>query len=912
VLPLEREIELEAIAELVAGAADGRGGLLVVEGVAGVGKSTLVAYAAQAARDRGLTVLQARGHELERAFGWGVARLLLEASLTDDLLTGPAQPARVVFGEDAESASDGGFGILHSLYWVTVRLAERGPLVLAVDDAHWADEASLRYLIYLAGRLTGQPIALLVATRPVDDDLLAHLASDADASIRVVEPLGADAVAELVRRKLPDAGDRFCRRCWELTGGNPLQVRELLRATEGPADDATLAAAAETAARSLGRSVLRRLGALSPAAQALARAVAVYEDDAPLRLAAALADLAPVDAVDAAEALERADVLRAGDPLGFSHPLLRAAVYGQLTFVERARTHRRAASLLGEEGASDERVSAHLMQSVPAGDAGAVMTLRAAARRALGQGVPRSAVAYLDRALREPPPAEDRPGVLAELGQAEAVAGRPEAVEHLEAAVALASKPATRAALLLDFGRALHHSGRIAAAGDAFLHGLEDIALLEQDLASDLEGAYLTSAMHIPLRAADAHRRGDAILAALRFETRADRALASKAMMMRLFACAPHDELVAIARELSTTDGIAADSRTPSYVVGTLVWCDDYQAARDGLEAMFLDARRRGSVRRYAMASQLRARQSLWTGSIDDAVADARAAVDVWHAGGEMYLHAAGYCLVSALLERDEPGEAATALAACDEQPPASGFFAAWRHAAAARLAAHTGDDRAALEAFLAAGRGLTELAIVNPTVLTWRSEAGLAALRLGQRDLARSLISEEVQLAGRFGAPRAIGIAGRAAALLEQGDTPIAGLASAADTLAACGAHVDHARTLVDLGAAIRRAGRRADARRTLRRALTLAEDAGAAALARCARDELRLAGGRARAMVGATGGLTPSEHRVAALAAAGQSNRQIADALFLTVKSVEWHLGNAYRKLDIRGRGELAGRLG
>jgi DNA-binding CsgD family transcriptional regulator len=179
-------------------------------------------------------------------------------------------------------------------------------------------------------------------------------------------------------------------------------------------------------------------------------------------------------------------------------------------------------------------------------------------------------------------------------------------------------------------------------------------------------------------------------------------------------------------------------------------------------------------------------------------------------------------------------------------------------------------------------------------------------AQRLGRDDQARSLIAEELRLAERFGSPRAIAVAGRATALLERGDAAVERLRAAAEGLGACGAQVDHARAVVDLGAAIRRSGQPGQARETLREAIDIAEATGAAALARRGRDELRIAGGRAPA-----GALTPSEHRVAALAAAGRTNREIADALYLTVRSVEWHLGNTYRKLDIRGRGELADRF-
>ena len=221
------------------------------------------------------------------------------------------------------------------------------------------------------------------------------------------------------------------------------------------------------------------------------------------------------------------------------------------------------------------------------------------------------------------------------------------------------------------------------------------------------------------------------------------------------------------------------------------------------------------------------------------------------------------------------------------------------------------GEDADALEAYLEAGRHLGDLLATNPTVVPWRSEGGLAAQRLGRHDLARTLVTEELLLAERFGAPRAIGVARRAAGLLERGEIAVERLRAAVEPLAACGARVEHARALVDLGGAIRRAGRSTEARGTLREALVLAEATGAEALARRAREELRLAGGRAPAPADTRGGLTPSEQRVAELAAGGQSNRQIADALFITGKSVEWHLSNVYRKLDIRGRAQLPAAL-
>jgi DNA-binding CsgD family transcriptional regulator len=648
----------------------------------------------------------------------------------------------------------------------------------------------------------------------------------------------------------------------------------------------------------------------------LAAGVAVFEDDAPLHLAAELTGLAAVAALAAADELARADVLRPGDPLCFTHPLVRAAVYGDLPFGERARIHRLAARLLVESGFSHECVSAHLVEAAPDGDAVVLEYLRATAQRAMERGAPASAVRYLERALREPPADAERAAVLAELGRAEAAAGLPDAVGHLEAAIGLAGEPRQRATLLLAYGRVLQHSGRLSDACGAYQRGRDELGERRSELAVDLEAGYLAAAMQAPDRAASAHRHADAILATRRPRNRAELELASKAMVMRLWSDAPCEEILATARRLLHDAERAhedrAESRAIVHITGCLSLCDDYAAAEMALEQMFADARRRGSASMFAAASQLRSRQRLWTGPVADAVLDARAAFDVWRGALHMYLHPAAYCLVSALLEQEELDEAEQALALGDREPAAVGFFAAWRLTALGRLAVRRGEDPAALDAFLQAGRHLDELLATNPTVVPWRSEAGLAAQRLGRHEEARSLIADELALAERFGAPRAIGVARRAAGLLERGEAAVERLRSALEPLGACGARVEQARTLIELGAAIRRAGRATEARGTLREALVLAEAMGATALARRSREELRLAGGRAPAHVDPSGdGLTPSERRIAELAGAGQTNRQIADALFITAKSVEWHLSNVYRKLDIRGRSQLPAAL-
>jgi DNA-binding CsgD family transcriptional regulator len=307
-----------------------------------------------------------------------------------------------------------------------------------------------------------------------------------------------------------------------------------------------------------------------------------------------------------------------------------------------------------------------------------------------------------------------------------------------------------------------------------------------------------------------------------------------------------------------------------------------------------------------------RSRHALWTGPISNAIHDARAALER-SPPHSVYLCSAAYCLVSGLIEQHDEDEADAVLRYVDQQqaaPPP--FFAAWRQMAGGRLAACRGEHAIALDAFLAAGRHHTALGILNPTVLPWRSEAALAAERLGRLDRAQALVDEELALAERFGGPRPIGVARRAAGLLAGGEAAVGLLRSAGELLASSGVRVEHARALTDLGAAMRRAGRPSQAREVLREAARLAEDAGAGRVAEQARAELRVAGGRAAARATGPGErLTAGERRVAELAAAGQTNRQIANGLFITVKAVEWHLSNAYRRLEISGRAELSQAL-
>ena len=228
---------------------------------------------------------------------------------------------------------------------------------------------------------------------------------------------------------------------------------------------------------------------------------------------------------------------------------------------------------------------------------------------------------------------------------------------------------------------------------------------------------------------------------------------------------------------------------------------------------------------------------------------------------------------------------------------------------ARARLRLAQGDAKAALADALEAGRRQVAMREPNPATAAWRSHAALAHAALGRPEAGLALAREELELARRFGAARAIGIALRTLGVIAG---ELERLEEAVDVLDASPARLEHAHALADLGVALRHRRRVVEAREPLRRALDLAIRCGAAPLAERARTELLIAGARPRREeLSGVAALTANERRVAALAADGRSNREIAQALYVSHKTVEKHLTAAYRKLGVGGREDLATAL-
>jgi hypothetical protein len=471
---LERDGDLEALTLARRDASTGQGRFVIVEGRAGMGKSALLTVTQSAALAEGYDVLAARASELERQYAFGVVRQLFEGRVRREpaWLDGAAASAIPAFDPAAGTGAAVGtssLAILHGLYWLTVNACAERPVMLVVDDVHWCDEASLRFLAYVGRRLEGMSLMIVTGLRSSDPSravgLVAEMARQPGGIVIEPAPLSEGAVARLLEARLgaPPRAE-LTAACCRATGGNPLFLDELARAMHADRVDPDTASAdvvADLGPRAVSRTVLLRLARLDDDAVALARTVAVLGEGGDLGVLSAMTGLS-ADAIEtAARRLIGAEILRPEPPLGFVHPLIRDAIYHELSSVEREARHARTAQLLHAAGWPAESVAAHACVLPPSGQRWVVETLHDAARIATQRGAAVSAVAYLRRALDEPPDPDQRAQIVLELGMAEAMSIDPApAAEHLWAAYAtLEHDPPMRARVAEILSRMLLITG---------------------------------------------------------------------------------------------------------------------------------------------------------------------------------------------------------------------------------------------------------------------------------------------------------------------------------------------------------------------------------------------------------------------------------------------------------------------
>jgi DNA-binding CsgD family transcriptional regulator len=928
---LERELELKTLAEGLDRACAGDGTLLLVQGPAGVGKTVLAREARAAASRTRVRPLEARGSELERPFAFGVVRQLLEPLVSrepdrDGLFTGGAGPAARLFETDERGSlgADVGFEALHSLYWLVVNIADRAPLLVLVDDCQWADRESLRFLAYLAQRIEGLPVAMLLTGRPPDPapdeagSLWAQLSSRPSGVALYPRPLSQRAAVALARERLgAQAAEEFCRACHTATGGNPLFLRELLSALNAAGVAPTAAAATEVQVvgpAAVSRFVLHRLAALGPAATELARAVAVLGDDSDLPLAGRVSGLSEDAAREAADDLVRADIFIPAERPGFVHPIVRAALYEDLAPGERQARHAAAAEALAREGASAERVTGHLLLTAPTGDQRRVDTLRLAATGAARRGAPGAAAAYLRRALTESPAEQERAEILAELGRYEVATMQFEAAEeHLRAALASDAALDTRAIAASWLGRcAIVSGGRSAQAAAAALESLAgELWSTDPERSLELASDLLIASAAVPqlMPGVPARLRQFRDLARGRppFEAVAT-VVSAQEQFMRGGPAAPAMEEV----EAALMTGLPPSTVVTAGLMAltTLRFGERYELAARLLDAALEGARREGHATRQGIIHGQRAAIALAQGSLNDAQVEAETGLLLVEESHFVILQLISVAMV-VHLERGELDVAAglarrgDAIGLGEDHTYTADFLTA-----RGRMRIARGQVEEGVGDLLWCGQRVEALGLSQPT--SWRAYAAPAVAALGDSQLATKLAREQVAAARRLGALGGLGLSLRTAGLAIGGDEGLALLHEAVAVLERSTARLELAQALADLGGELSRSGLRTEGRDAQRRAISLARQCGAVALAESAMAGLHAGPGRrARIELTGPGALTAAEWRVCRQAADGQTNREVAQTLFVTEKTVERHLSSAYQKLGIRSRFQLASAI-
>ena len=937
------------------------GGFLVIEGAAGIGKSRLMAEARGFATTAGLQVLSARGTELEREHAYGMVRQLFEPMLANDsandsangnpndsakdndsgigsgrdndeakrtLLSGAAAAAASVLGQpDEDGGTPGELSVMHGLFWLLVNLCQRRPIVCLADDLHWADAASLRFLAYLLPRLEGLAVLVIVALRPgepgAETRLLNMIISDPAAASLRPAPLSLQAVHRLLREGLgEDVHPDFVAACHTATAGNPLMVRHIAATVLAEGLPTSAASAKEVAAigsRAVTRWVANRLAAMPAVTAGFARAASILDEGAQLRDVVAVAGQDFNAGGQALHELERAEILvpTTGDGrvgVGFVHPLVRQAVYESLRRAERAAGHSRAAHVLAAKSSPPEQVAAHLMLTTPAADPAVVRQLRTAASTAVARGAPESAFAYLRRCLSEPPTDDERPELLVEIGSAATMVDLDAAAGYLRQAHATSTDRYRRVQIACLLGSVLHFSSRLDESLAVLTEAAAALPASDVDLRRRA-AAYILSLLMVEPRRQTVTRRLVAKWRLAPEPTTGGRLLDCMLAFHDMKACLP--EAVELAR-CALADGVLLEHANGEAPVGSawvVLLAADADDVMADIDASIAHARERGAVRDLAPAYAFRALGWLRRGNLAEAETDAREAcravetarVDV----GRQWI--APY-LADALLEQGRLEAAETALdwAHVPDTVPLTGSSYLVLDVKA-RLLRLRGRPDEALEAALTCGRFWTAADGLNPAFLPWRSEAALSLHAIGREDEAFEHADAEVTLARRWRAPWALGHALRIAGLVRGGPEGLRLLSEAISVLAPSPARLEHAKSLVDLGTMLRHAGRTADARRPLRAGAGIADACGASMVLKQARAELLATGVRLRKPTSyGPQALSPSERRVAELAAGGRSNREIAETLFVTTKTVELHLTAVYRKLGTNRRMQLATLMG
>ncbi|MFC9503798.1 ATP-binding protein [Streptomyces sp. NPDC057002] len=492
---LERDKELQAIDRALAGLRDTaegvprtpQGGLLAFTGVAGLGKTTLIAAARARAAAQGFTVFSGKGGENEQGLAFRVVRQVMQPVLAG--MSGPERREFLGSWYDIVGAALGleatdtarmpdPTGVRDGLDWVMTRLTMlNAPVVLLLDDLHWADTESLDWLASFAPRVADLPLLVVIGYRPdelpPDATSFRTLVERHEQRPHVLSPLGEAGVARIIREEVgEEAEDEFCGECWTVTNGIPFEAVELAiglreRRLRGTQDEVPVMR--DLAAAVKGPGLIARLKRLGPSTVRFAWAGAVLGGPFSSEAAADLAVVGSAEAVEATEKLRACRILAfADEPAGaleFVHPLIATTVYHDIPSGLRVGMHDAAANAAQTVESDPMAAARHLLEVPCDGRPETVACLRAAAREYLRAGAPEAARRVLTRALREPPPAEDRAALLHELAGSTFLIEPTATVSHLrEALKEPGIDPDLRASIVYRLTQALAHTDRLTEA----------------------------------------------------------------------------------------------------------------------------------------------------------------------------------------------------------------------------------------------------------------------------------------------------------------------------------------------------------------------------------------------------------------------------------------------------------------